>query len=80
MIAFNNVKRRTARAYNVLYSGARNSRPIVVELGPDDCITFRELGRRGRFLLPAEGAFKYAVRLAALQAARERKAMKRGRA
>lgn len=56
------VRRRTRETYNVLYSSARHSRQIVIELKPGDVLEFRELGRRIRFALPIEDAFRIAVR------------------
>lgn len=57
------VRRRTNGEYAVLY---RKARPIVVRLAPGDVIEFRELGRRQRWALNADIAFRYAVRLKAL--------------
>ena len=65
------VSRRTAHDYAVLYTKAR---PIVVTLLPGDVLEFREHGRRCRWLLAVDTAFKYAIRLKAFQAASERKA------
>jgi len=56
------ISRKTASAYAVLY---RKARPVVVSLMPGDILEFRESGRRTRFQLPIETAFRYAVRLAA---------------
>ena len=73
MIEFNNVTRRSRQLYCTLYAGARNARSIVVSLREGDLLEFRELGRRGRWHLPVDAAFRYAIRLAALAQARERK-------
>lgn len=67
------IHRRTRGLYAVLY---RKARHIVVTLAPGDLIQFREAGRRTRWSLPADTAFKYAVRLAAWQAAAEKKRKK----
>jgi hypothetical protein len=67
------VRRRTARAYAVLY---RSARPIVVTLLPGDVLEFREHGRRCRWLLAVDTAFKYAVRLKAFQDAAEKRRRK----
>jgi hypothetical protein len=73
------VRRKTRGAFNVLYSGARNARPIVVALVPGDVIEFRELGRRQRYLLAVDTAFKVAVRLHAQHEAAERRAARKGK-
>ena len=57
------VRRKTQRAYNVLYHAAKNARPVVVSLLPGDVLEFREHGRRGRWLLSVDTAFRYALRL-----------------
>lgn len=76
MTSFNGVQRVTGREFSVLYTKPRK---IVVRLVPGDVIEFREHGRRGRWLLAADTAFKYAVRLAAFAEAvenrRKRKAV-----
>lgn len=56
------VRRKTRSTYNVLYCGGRKARAIVVELRPGDVLEFRELGRRIRWQLPIETAFRYALR------------------
>ncbi len=53
------VRRRTRSAYSLLY--INQARKIVVELTPGDLLTFRELGRRARWHLPIESAFRIAV-------------------
>ena len=73
MTDFNGVRRRTRGAYSVLYSKPRR---IVVALEQGDLITFRESGRRQKWILPSDAAFKYAVRLAAFAAAREKRSRK----
>lgn len=60
------VQRRTRAVYNILYSGRHNARPVVVKIAAGDVLEFRELGRRRRWLLAVDTAFKYAVRLQAL--------------
>lgn len=60
MIELRRVLRRTTTGrYRILYQSAR---PIVVELMPGDVLTFREKGRKQRFHLPIEEAFRIAVR------------------
>ena len=56
------VKRRTQGTYNVLYCSARKARRIVVTILPGDVLEFREHGRRMRWHLAIDSAFKYAVR------------------
>ncbi len=72
------VTRRTRHSYNVLYSGARSARPIIVTLLPGDVLEFREFKRRERFVLAVDTAFKYAVRLKVLHDAAEKKRRKKG--
>jgi hypothetical protein len=62
MTEFNGVKRVTRGAYSVLYVKERR---IVVSLAQGDLITFKEHARRQTWSLPADTAFRYAVRLAA---------------
>jgi hypothetical protein len=50
----------------VLYVGERKARQIVVELQPGDVLEFRESGRRDRWQLAIDSAFRYAVRMKAL--------------
>jgi hypothetical protein len=69
MIEFNNVRRRTRGAYSTLY---RQPRQIAVSLEPGDLICFREVGRRQKFMLAADDAFRIAIRHEAARAARER--------
>lgn len=54
------VRRKTRRAYVVLYAGA--PRPIVVSLEPGDIVSFREAGRRQVWTLPVDQMFRQAVR------------------
>lgn len=61
------VHRVTVEKYAVLYYG--KARQIVCTLDKGDVLVFREHGCRARFSLPIEAAFKYAVRLSAMQAA-----------
>lgn len=56
------VSRATRESYAVLYAKAR---PIVVSIRPGDVLEFRELGRRGRWLLSIATAFRHAVELQA---------------
>ncbi len=70
------VKRVTVFQYNVIRSGARNARQIVVRIGHPDTLTFSEKRSRARFQLPIEAAFKQAVRLHAIAAARAKKEAK----
>ena len=74
------VTRRTRTAYSVLYKTPRHARQIVVTLQPGDLIEFRERGRRCRWRLPIESAFRYAVRrqaFAEMTARREQARSKR---
>jgi hypothetical protein len=73
MTDFNGVKRRTRGSYSTLY---RQPRQIVASLEQGDLISFRESGRRAKFVLPADAAFCYAIHLAAMQSAREKKLRK----
>ena len=68
------VTRRTERSYSVLFTKAR---PIVVSILPGDVLEFREHGRRARFTLAVDTAFKYAVRLAAFAAMNEKRNKRR---
>jgi hypothetical protein len=72
------VKRRTQGSYSVLYSSPRKARRIVVSILPGDVLEFREHGRRLRWYLAIDSAFKYAVRCKALAgtAARRKKGRK----
>lgn len=76
MTDFNGVKRRTRGSYSTLY---RQPRQIVASFKQGDLISFRESGRRAQFVLPADAAFRYAIRLAAMQAARDKKLQKAAR-
>lgn len=69
------VRRRTAGTYNVLYCSPRKARKVVVAIIPGDVLEFREQGRRLRWHLAIDSAFKYAVRCkaAADLAARKKK-------
>jgi len=64
------LSRRTRLAYSVLY---RKPRQIVVTLAVGDIIEFREAGRRAKWALPINTAFKYAVRLKAFTDAAEKR-------
>jgi hypothetical protein len=57
------VTRRTRGAYAVLY---HQPRPIVVTLAEGDLLEFRETGRRTKWTLPIETAFRQAVRVHAI--------------
>jgi hypothetical protein len=65
------VRRLTAAAYAVLHH--RRLRQIVVSLEPGDVLVFREKGRRTRYSLPVDGAFRYAVRCSVEAGRRMRK-------
>lgn len=67
------VSRRTTMSYSVLYAKPRQ---IVVTLVPGDILEFREHGRRGRWCLAVDTAFRYAVRLAAFAQAAEKRRSK----
>jgi hypothetical protein len=56
------VRRRTSGTYNVLYCSPRHARKVVVSIIPGDVLEFREQGRRMRWHLAIDSAFKYAVR------------------
>lgn len=66
------VRRRTRHKYNVLFNGSKKARTVVCSIIPGDVLEFRESGRRARFTLAIDTAFKYAVRLAAFAAAAEK--------
>lgn len=68
------VRRKTRGAYSVLYSRPRQ---IVVSLMPGDFLEFREAGRRAKFTLTIDGAFKMAARKQALELAAEKKKQKK---
>lgn len=70
------VRRKTRERYNVLYCNSRKAREIVVAILPGDVLEFREHGRRCRWYLAIETAFRYAVRIKAFAEAAE-KAKKR---
>ena len=55
-------KRRTQGTYNVLYVSPRKARRVIVTILPGDVLEFREQGRRMRWHLAIDSAFKYAVR------------------
>jgi hypothetical protein len=73
------VTRRTRRDYSVLYPSARDARPVVVTIKPGDILEFREHGRRGRWQLAIDTAFRYAVRLQALAASAEKHRLRNAR-
>lgn len=63
------VTRLTVGSYRVLYASASKAHQIVVTLkrsGNEDLIEFRAKGHRMRWLLPADAAFRTAVRNKAL--------------
>lgn len=66
------VTRVTRDQYHVLYASAHKARSIVVSILPGDVLEFREHGRRDKFLLAIDTAFKYAVRLDALAKAAQK--------
>ena len=76
-------QRRTEKAYNVLRSGAKKARPIVVSLipggGSDDLIGFRELGTRRIFTAPIADLFKIVVHREALRSAAEKRAARKAK-
>ncbi len=67
------VKRRTNGTYNVLYASASKARPIIVTILPGDILEFRESGRRLRWYLAIDTAFRYAVRCKAMAILAEKK-------
>jgi hypothetical protein len=69
------ISRATRGEYSVLYT---KRRAVVVTLLPGDVIEFRELGRRCRWLIAVDTAFRYAVRCQALSEAAERRRKKKG--
>ncbi|HZP23315.1 MAG TPA: hypothetical protein VFB04_07710 [Terriglobales bacterium] len=69
------IYRVTRGAYPVLYR--RQLRQIVVGLETGDVLTFREKGRRHRWSLPIDGAFRYAVRIKADADRREKQARRK---
>lgn len=69
------VTRRTRGAYAVLYL---KPRAIVVSLAEGDLLEFREAGRRQKWTLPIDAAFRYAVRLKAFADATERRQRRKG--
>jgi hypothetical protein len=68
------VARKTRNHYSTLYVQPRQ---IIVTLMPGDVIEFREHGRRSRWLLAVDTAFKYAVRLATFAQAAAKRRIKR---
>lgn len=70
------VHRKSGRSYAVLYAKAR---PIVVTMLPGDVLEFREHGRRARFHLAFDTAFKYAVRLYAFALVAEKQRARKAR-
>lgn len=74
------VKRRTRNEYRVLYPSGSTARPVVVAILPGDVLEFREHGRRDRWTLAIDTAFKYAVRVKAFADSNEeaRKRKERG--
>lgn len=71
------VRRRTQRSYNVLFVNPRKARKIVVEIQPGDVLEFREHGRKMRWHLSIDDAFKYAVRRQAAAEVAEKRKKKR---
>ncbi len=70
------ITRKTRGAYRILY---QQPRQIVASLCPGDILEFREHGRRQRYSLPIDAAFRLAVRLAAEQQRREKIAARKNR-
>lgn len=70
------IQRKTRGAYRVLY---QQPRQIIAALCPGDLLEFREHGRRARFTLPIDAAFKLAVRIQAAADAAERKKQRKER-
>lgn len=68
------VRRKTRGAYSVLYTRPRQ---IVVSLMPGDFLEFREAGRRAKYMLTIDGAFKIAARKQALEQAAEKKRLRK---
>lgn len=68
------VQRRTRGAYRVLYAAPQR---IVVRLAPGDLLEFRAHGARTRWTLPADAAFRFAVRCKALADAAEKRAKRK---
>ena len=68
------VTRRTRGAYAVLYPRPRQ---IIVTLAQGDLLEFREAGRRARFPLPIDAAFRQAVRVKAVAEMADRIARKK---
>jgi hypothetical protein len=71
------VRRVTQGSYAVLYAKAR---PIIVSILPGDVLEFREHGRRGRWYLAIDSAFRQAVRIQALHDAAQKKRERKARA
>lgn len=69
------IHRKTRGAYSVLYF--RRPRQLIVSLLPGDLIEFREVGRRTRFQIPIETAFRRAVTLKAISEAAEKRNLKK---
>lgn len=68
--------RCTRDTYSVLYCSTPKARRIVVTMMPGDVLEFREIGRRGRWTLPIDNAFRYAVRMQALADGAQRRRIK----
>ena len=68
------VYRLTRGAYPVLHHSSR--RQIVTGMEAGDILTFREKGRRRRFSLPIDGAFRLAVKMTVEAERRAAKAAK----
>lgn len=69
------VHRRTRGTYSTLYAKPRQ---VVVSIMPGDVLQFRELGRRTRFIMAIDTAFRHAIHLAALHEAAEKRKKKKG--
>jgi hypothetical protein len=68
------VHRATRGAYRTAYAKPRR---VVASFLPGDLLSFRELGRRTRWQLPIDVAFRYAIQLAARTAAAEKRAQRK---
>ena len=61
------VTRVTEDRYAVLYSKPRQVAVTIMRLSDSDVLEFREAGRRAKFKISIEAAFRYAVQLSALK-------------
>lgn len=70
------VTRKTRGSYAVLY---RKPRPIVVTLCLGDYLEFREHGRRTKFQLPLDTAFRSAIHAKARADAADKRAKRKAK-